>query len=152
MNAFAEGETLSALEEDKPKAMTTDTFDASVQCGDWRGTSAADDADGNHDLHAFLIAKDLYNPATEFVLATHMHLAENPGGKVQDPYIEAFIVEKADFETVATWLNEQADPIPVKRVEVGLSIEEFIGCFTRLSVVLLKRGLDLEGREYQYED
>jgi hypothetical protein len=46
----------------------------------------------------------------------------------------------------------QGGPIPVKRVEVELTLEEFMGLFKRFSVVLTKKGLDLDGRTYTSND
>jgi hypothetical protein len=46
----------------------------------------------------------------------------------------------------------QGGPIPVKRVEVELTLEAFMGLFKRFSVVLTKKGLDLDGRTYTSND
>jgi len=70
--------------------MPTDTFRAGVQYGDWTGTAAADNADQN-DLHNLLVAKKAFDRDTEFLLGASLWIGENHGGKVQAPYISAFI-------------------------------------------------------------
>jgi hypothetical protein len=133
--------------------MTTGRFRAGVQYGDWKGTAAADDADGAYDLASVLEAKGLFDHKTQFLVAAEIYVAENQGGKAEAPFIHAFIIDDDDdAATLTDKLKNRRDPIEVRHVEVELSIEELIGCFKRFSVVLTHRALGLEDREYQYDD
>jgi hypothetical protein len=42
------------------------------------------------------------------------------------------------------------DPIPAKKVELEVTVEQFLKLFRRFNVVLTSRGLDLEGRTYSF--
>lgn len=87
--------------------MTTSTFTASVQYNDWKGTSAADNAD-DRDLTTLLKAKKLYNPESDFLIGVRVWIGENHGGRVQEPWIEAIIAdaEANTFDELDAWLQK----------------------------------------------
>jgi hypothetical protein len=128
-----------------------ESFVASVQYGDWDGTAAADDAD-QRDIHALLREKDAYDSTKEIVIGVKLWIGENHGGKVQAPYVTALIVDADGYDNVPGMLASQDDPIPVKRVELELTLEEFMGLFKRFGVVLTTKGLGLTGRTYTFND
>jgi hypothetical protein len=130
--------------------MPTDTFRASVQYGDWTGTAAADNAD-QRDLSDFLATKKIFDRDKEFLIAASLWIGENHGGKIQSPCVTAIItLLDSTYDNVSKKLKAVQGPIPVRRVDVELSLEEFIGLFKRFAVVLTRRGLDLEDREYEW--
>ncbi|MCF8476371.1 MAG: hypothetical protein K9G60_05030 [Pseudolabrys sp.] len=131
--------------------MATDSFRAGVQYGDWTGTTAADDADGK-TFRDLLIERGLMDPEQEFLIGASLYVGENHGGKVQMPYLHAVMVEGTKFDDIQPRLKKQADPIATKRIDLELTFEEFLILFKRFNVVITRRGLDLEGREYQWED
>jgi hypothetical protein len=122
-------------------------FKASVQYGDWEGTSAADDADPI-SLRKYLEDKNLIR-ADEFLIATSLWVGENHGGKLGMVNARAFLFAgRTTFDTVKDALDGHAGPIPVRVVDLELKLEEFIGLFKRFDVMLTRKGFDLEGREY----
>jgi hypothetical protein len=131
--------------------MATDTFHAGVQYGDWTGTAAADNADKN-DLSDLLAAKKVFDREKEFLLGASLWIGENHGGKVQSPHITAIITSLDNtYDDLLPKLEAVNGPIPVRRIDVELSLEEFIGLFKRFAAVLTRRGLGLEGREYEWD-
>jgi hypothetical protein len=132
--------------------MPTDTFRAGVQYNDWTGTAAADN-DGDHDLHQLLKSKKLIDTDKEFLLGASLRVGENHGGKIQPPYVSAIITPLDNaYDNLEAKLKATKGPIPARRVEIELTLEEFVGLFKRFAVVLTTRGLDLDDREYEWED
>jgi hypothetical protein len=131
--------------------MPTDTFRAGVTYGDWTGTAAADNADQN-DLRDLLAAKKVFDREKEFLLGASLWIGENHGGKVQAPFVSAIITPLDNaYDNLELKLEALQGPIPVRRVEVELTLDEFVGLFKRFAVVLTTRGLDLEDREYEWD-
>lgn len=123
------------------------TFKASVQYGDWKGTAAADDAD-QVGLRKYLENHGLIQ-AGEFLIATSMWVGENHG-KLGSVHVRAYLYTKGeDFDTVKAALDATTGPISVRVVDIDLAIEEFIILFKRFDLVITHRGLDLTGREFK---
>lgn len=123
------------------------TFKASVQYGDWKGTAAADNADQG-PLTEILRARGRIQP-DEVLIAADLWVGENHGGKLGTVFCRAYLyVGGGDFDTVQAALGSQPDPIPVKPVNLELTIEDFVLLFKRFNVVLTRNGLNLEGRQY----
>lgn len=123
------------------------TLKASVQYGDWEGTAAADDSDGVKVR--VLLEKSGAIKAHEFVVAIELFVGESHKGRVAKPYIDALLFNKPTFDTVAAAIGSMPDPLPMRKVRVDISLDEFIGLYKRFSVTLSRRGLNLVGREYQ---
>lgn len=123
-----------------------DIFRASVQYGDWQGTAAAD----NVDFMAFyklLLGKRLITE-TDFLIGIHVWIGENHEGRVQPPYITAYLLEGIDnYESAEAALHAMPDPLDLKRVRINLTLNEFIGLFKRFSIAISPRGLDITGHE-----
>lgn len=124
-----------------------ESFVANVQYDDWKGTAAADNAD-DKTIRDLLKSMGAYDPGKELILAVRLWIGENHGGKAEAPHIRALIVDMADYETVEQWLRSEADPLPIKSVDVEITTDQFIGLFKRFSVVLTNGGLNLAGRTY----
>jgi hypothetical protein len=117
-----------------------ESFKASVQYGDWEGTAAADDA--HKDLREYLEGKNLINP-DEFILAASLYVDEGFTN------VRVFAFKGGNsFELVKDPLAAISGPIPVREVDVKLTREQFFVLFKRLDVILTKKGLELEGREF----
>jgi hypothetical protein len=86
-------------------------FKASVQYGDFKGTSAADRADGEHDLGHFLSANGLSREG-EFLLGASVSVGENHGGKVRAAYVKAYMYEQGGHDDVKGALDGMKGPIP----------------------------------------
>jgi hypothetical protein len=129
--------------------MATDRFRASVQYGDWEGTASADNAD-QRDLRNLLIEKKLMDGDREFLVGATLWIGENHGGEVQAPFLHAILIEGTEYDRIEPRLKQRGDPIPTRNVDLELTLEEFLGLFKRVSVVLTARGLRLTDREYQW--
>lgn len=121
-------------------------FKATVQYQDWNGTAAADDADRN-SLSDFLRTKGLMT-GNEFLIASSLWVGENHGGKLGSVGITAYLFDKPDHASVKAAIDAIAGPIPVRKVDVTVTIDEYIGFFKRFAVLLTRNGFDIEGREY----
>lgn len=133
--------------------MTTDSFRATAQYNDFEGTFAGDAAD-HQDLTSILDANNLRDAPNEFVVGARLYIAENHHGKVREPWVQILLVQMKDatFDKIRAWLSEQHDPLPVRSVEVELTLEQFVGLFKRFSVVMTRKGLGLTDREYRHDD
>ena len=117
-----------------------DNFKASAQYDDWKGTAAADDADQN-SMSRYLDAKGL-KTANQFLIASSLWVS------AQSVSITAYLFDKPDYDTVSAALDAITGPIPVHKVDVEVSLEEYFAFFKRFSVMHTKKGFNLEDREY----
>jgi len=121
-------------------------FKASVQYDDWKGTAAADDGDlkslSSH-LRDTGIAKE-----NEFLVSSSVWVGENHGNRLGSITISAFLLEVPDGANVDAILNSTEGPIPVREVELEMTLEQYIGFFKRFKVSFTAKHLDLEDREY----
>jgi hypothetical protein len=124
------------------------SFRASVQYGDWRGAAAADDTQRN-SVQAYLEKKKLIE-SDEFLIATSLWVGENDDqGKLGSVFARAFLFRgHRDFESVRDALAEIPGPIPVRTVDIPLTLTQIVGMFKRFDVMFTWRGLELEDREY----
>ncbi|MGD0110183.1 MAG: hypothetical protein ABSC06_40150 [Rhodopila sp.] len=119
---------------------------ASVQYNDWRGTCAADDAD-NRALRSFLQEKGL-SKGTDFLVGIDLWIGENHHGRVQEPTVTALVIEGLEDHADVSEFIKQKNPIPMKRIDIEITLNEFMGLFKRFKVVLSPPSLGLEDREY----
>lgn len=132
--------------------MPRDTFRAHVQYGDWTGTASADN-DDQRDLYQLLKNRKIFDGDKEFLIGASLWIGENHGGVVKTPYVSAIITPLDNtYDNLEAKLKAIEGPIPARRVDVELTLEEFVGLFKRFAVVLTTRGLDLNDREYEWED
>lgn len=133
------------------KGSEMSNFKASVQYGDFKGTAAADNADGSYDLNRYLAEKG-FKKKNEFLVATSLWVGESAGGKLGHVHVAAYLYNQSDeHDTVKAALDAAPDPIPVRVVDLELSIEEYVSFFKRFSIMLTRPGLNIEGREYTTE-
>jgi hypothetical protein len=123
------------------------SFKASVQYGDWNGTAAADDAD-QISLSHYLEKKGLVEEK-EYLVASSIFVGENHGGKIGGVYITAYLFTPPPNTTIDVALDAITGAIPVRELELEITLEEYIGFFKRFKVFHTKRYLNLEGREYK---
>lgn len=121
-------------------------FDANVQYNDWKGTAALDDADLK-DIRKFMQERGLLND-DEFLIGMKLWLGELHGDEIERPFVHAFVINAQDFEAAKRTLDTTADPLPLKKVEVDLSMDEFLLLFKRFAISVSWSGLDVSGREY----
>jgi len=121
-------------------------FKAQVQYQDWEGTAAADERHG-YELQEFLEGKQLMVDQ-ETLVATSVGFIEG------DVYVHAYVVKRSDFESAKALIDhavEHAEPIPVRRIDLEMTLQEFFSHFKRFDVVLTWNRLGLTGREYVEE-
>ena len=128
-------------------------FTASVQYNDFKGTAAADAADGTHDLQHFLKANGLMHD-DEFLIAASMNIGESHAGKMGSAYIQAYLFDAAgnEHDKVKAALDATEDPIQVRQVKIEVTAEQFICFFKRLEVMLTRPSLNLNEREFTTVD
>ncbi len=126
-------------------------FRAHVQYNDWTGTASADNADAK-DFYELLEKKGLMDRDKDFLIGLTLWIGENHGGDVKPPYISAVFVSGNLYDEIEPKLQAAADPIQTRKVDVELTLNEFVGLFKRFAVVLTARGLDLTDREYEFPD
>jgi len=127
-----------------------ESFKASVQYGDWEGTAAADDGD-QKSVEQHLRDRKLVHEG-ESLIATSLWVGENHDGRIARVFVRAFIYAGQEkLEKVAAAIEAETQPIPVREVELELTLEQFVGLFKRFSVMLTWKGLHLQGREYDSE-
>jgi hypothetical protein len=128
-----------------------DTFKASAQYNDWEGTVAADD-DSNKAIRELLNERSLIEES-ELVIGIDFWCGENHGGHVQEPYIHALVVQAKNFDQLKVQIDVSVEPLDIRRVELeGVSVNDFIGLFKRLSINFVQNGLDLVGRTYRIKE
>jgi hypothetical protein len=133
-----------------------ESFKASVQYGDWKGTAAADDSDPvATSVHSYLEKKSLIKP-DEFLLAVRLFIGENHNNKLAKPYIRAYLLKDAgNYEAVQERLEElesAGEPIPVREVKIDVPLGEFVAMFKRFEVMLTWHGLPMTEREYSVSE
>lgn len=128
------------------KKEDTMSFKAGVQYGDFEGSAAADRADKN-DLGDYLRSNGLMH-AGELLVAAELWVGENHSGKVAQPSIQAIVVDAPDHDNAVRDVLNQA-PVPVRKIDLPISLDQFLGLFKRFAVTLTIRGGDLRGKDYR---
>jgi hypothetical protein len=122
------------------------SFKAGVQYGDFEGTAAADRAD-KADLGDYLRSNGLMHDG-EFLVSVELWVGENSGGKLGSTSVRALVVSAPDYDgAVRDVLREE--PVPVRVINVPLSLVDFIALFKRFAVTLTIRGGELTGKDYR---
>lgn len=135
--------------------MPTEVFVAGVQYDDWKGTSAADDAD-NFSPRTWLTDNG-HADADDVLVGVAMSVGENYGQHKDPVYVEFLLVSLEGHDNIQSKLDAGDDPIEVKRVRVDMNVADFLALFKRFNVALsLKTGLGgpgvLDGREVVWLD
>ena len=129
--------------------MPKESFNASVQYNDWKGTCAADGADST-DAQDWLREKGHMVPG-DFLLGIRCSIGENHG-KHKDPvYVEFLIIESSDYDSVQDKLRNAGRTIEVKHVQENMGIADFLALFKRFEVAL-SRDAALDNMEFTYYD
>lgn len=121
-----------------------ETFKASVQYNDLKGSAAADRADMT-DAAKWL--KDNGHITDEFVVGISMWAGENHGTH-KDPVSVKFLVSGLNgYENIPEMLQASGEPMQVKEISVDMNIADFFALFKRLEITLSNGGL-IEGKTY----
>ena len=125
-----------------------ETFKASVQYNDMRGSAAADGAD-KENATKWLKDNNLISD-DEIVAGIKMWAGENHG-KHDDPvYVTFFVTDLKGQPDLSSLLAAGGDVIEARSVSVDINLIDFFGLFKRLEITLSNGGM-LEGKSYPYE-
>jgi|TARA_R110002167_G_C12682336_1_gene651579 hypothetical protein len=121
-----------------------ETFKASVQYNDLKGSAAADNADMT-DAAKWLKDKGYIND--EFVVGVSMWAGENHGAHEDPVSVNFLVVELVGYDNIQEMLNASGEPIQVKEIQVDMNVTDFFALFKRFEVTLSNDGL-IEGKTY----
>ena len=127
--------------------MATEKFIASVQYGDWKGTSAADGADRN-GLRDWLEANG-HKKSDEFLLGVSIFVGENHGVHKDPIYVSFLLASPGDHDSVKAMIDSSQGPVKVRKVSVEMKLSQFFGLFKRFSITLSSHDM-LGERDYTY--
>ena len=131
--------------------MQTQHFKASVQYGDWEGTSAADGADKG-DAHDWL-KQHGHSKDGEFLLGVRLFAGESHGVHRDPVSVEFLLAQAGDHDNVKNMIHAaQGRPIVVRSVKVQMGLLEFFGLFKRFSIAFSSHGMLGDDQEYTYLD
>ena len=129
--------------------MSSVNFDASVQYGDLKGTSAADNSDINDAMK--WLDENGYKESGEFLIGIKMSVGENHGVHTDPVFVEFIFVSPGDYDTVKTMIDSTRGAIAARRVAVEMPLLDFYSLFKRISISISANEL-LAGRECIYDD
>ena len=122
-----------------------ETFKASVQYGDMKGSSAADKADLEHA--ATWLEKNGDISKNEFVVGISMWVGENHGSHTDPVSVKFLVTELNGYTSIPEMLEASGDSVEVKVVRKDMNIADFLALFKRLEITLSTGGI-IEGKSY----
>ncbi|EKO3566966.1 hypothetical protein [Vibrio metschnikovii] len=122
-----------------------ETFRASVQYGDMKGSSAADKADLEHA--ATLLEKSGDISQNEFVVGISMWAGENHGIHTDPVSVKFLVTELNGYASIPEMLEANSDSFEVRVVRKDMNIADFLALFKRLEITLSTGGI-IEGKSY----
>ncbi|ELI8045055.1 TPA: hypothetical protein PXJ37_001457 [Yersinia enterocolitica] len=129
--------------------MAVEEFKASAQYYDWIGTTAADNAD-NEKFNEYFVQKGLINH-DEFLVGIEFNSHVVPGEEGRSLfYINALLIKGKGADDFAEMVK-QNKYVPIRKVDIEITVTEFFGLFKRFSIAISKHGL-LESKEIQTND
>jgi hypothetical protein len=114
-------------------------FSASVQYEDFKGTIAADRADGQR-LSGYLKSKNLITD-DEFIMAISMSIGENYGIHKDPVYVTFYVKKLGKDQTVPEVIEKSGDSIELRSINVEMSIADFLSLFKRFEITLSNKGI-----------
>lgn len=119
--------------------MTTDTFLASAQYDDFKGTVAADNAD--HTSAYDWLKENGHIERHEILLGIKMFAGENHGKQEEPVRVRFYVASLGDDRSMSEM--EEADDITtnLRTVETDMSLHDFFGLFKQFSVALSRDGM-----------
>lgn len=115
-------------------------FKTQIRYRDWIGTAVADE-NAPYSVEAYLRSKGAIEDS-EFLIAVTVNVIE------KFTNVTAFVFRGPEVESVKEALTAAKGPIPVRRVLVQLTLEEFVDLFKSFDVMLTWHGFKIEGRPY----
>ena len=132
--------------------MSVERLEAWTQYTDWKGTAAADGPGVDHSFEdlfeatgkvdkekELMIAFEFYAGESQFLLAGYFHPISTTNDLGYVPSLnDAF--------------TKSETKIKVRKITVKVTMSQFFSYFKRFNAVMIRRGLDISGREFEYED
>lgn len=115
----------------------TEKFVARTRYGDWKGTIAVDNHAGRTDIRSWLEQEGQLDK-NDFVCGIEIH-GEYPGGGYGDPRISVLIFEVKNGRILKDAV-EDGEEIPLKRLDLNMSLQDFLSKFKRLDIKLSAGG------------
>lgn len=129
--------------------MSMGSFEAATQYGDWKGTVAADEFGADRSFEELFEASGKVDKEKELLIGFEFYAGEGI-------FILAGYFHPKSKSTDLGWIpslnqdfKNKTAPIPVRKVEVKISLDKFFEYFKRFNVVMIHRGLDISGRDFQ---
>lgn len=125
--------------------MSAESFTASVQYDDYKGSSAADRAD-HGDAQDWLQSQGLISQG-EFLAGIKVYvgsLNNNPDDEIVAS-VNFFVSPASGFDKFSSSAKTDG-PVQMRRISREMSLREFFRLFKRLEISLSSKG-ELEGRE-----
>jgi hypothetical protein len=123
----------------------TEGFEAWVQYNDWKGTVAADN--GVHEtIRGYLRQHELMSN-DEFLLSGSIYSIEGSTSIRVFLYRGGPNVKGVDKEIAATKY-----PVPVREVQLDITIDEFMKLFKIFSVTFQPDGINIKGKDFVTQD
>lgn len=129
--------------------MAQETFRASVQYGDMKGTASADRHD-RFDMQKYLEENKLIHPS-EVVLAVSMWSGEvHKRTQEETVFISVDVTDHDGYENIKAAIDS-GNPLRVRRIRFDMHLHEFFGLFKRFAICISANGL-IDGREIIYTE
>lgn len=126
--------------------MSRFTLEANVQYNDWKGTSACDEFGADDALEELFEATGEVQP-NEVLIGWEF-------SKLEDFIYLAGYYHLESSSNPDGWLNslrddfrKRPDPLLVHTIVAHVTLEQFLNCFKRFNVVLLRNDIGIGGRE-----
>jgi len=115
--------------------MEQETFEASVQYGDFSGSVAADRGD-RESISDWLSTRELLQPG-ESVCGIALSIGENHGDEIANPVqITIYLWSGDSIDALNKEIRSTNSPLAVRRVETVMTFPEFFSLFKRFSFTL----------------
>ena len=122
-----------------------ETFKASVQYDDLKGSVAADRADMT-DAGKWL-EDNGHISSEEFVIGISMWTGDNHGQHIDPVSVKFLISELNNHENIPAMIEASGENLQVKVLRLDMNIADFFALFKRFEITLSNNGL-LEGKDY----
>ena len=120
---------------------------AEITNGEWHGTAAAMDLDTG-DLERLLRSEGKMDRETETLVAIELYVGDDYGGRMRIPHVRGLLAEGRDDRHVQDMIRDNPDALPLRVQDVHVTMEEFVGLFRHLKIMLTRDDLKIDGRSY----
>ena len=118
--------------------MEQETFEASVQYGDFSGSVAAVRGD-RESITDWLSSRELLQPG-ETVCGITLSIGENHGDEIANPVqITIYLWSGVSIDELNSAIHTTSSPLTVRRVETVMTFPEFFSLFKRFNLTLSPR-------------